>query len=140
MTVAAVQLDSHLLLNSSRASCHRPVKARSQRNSEAFARHVQHISVRAACWLFEVAADPAGEVNRIPILLDKNAGWSISLQNDALQLLREVLFFRCVSILPAGRCWAAEVGERKPDRRTEHSLLPFGKSGVSCPSSGTVPD
>src|SRR5713226_5235092 len=121
MTNPAVRLDRHLLLISSRASGHRPVKARSQRNSEAFACHVQHIGVGAACWLFEVAANPAGEVNRIPILLYKSARRPISLQNDALQLLRKVWFFR-IRILPAGRCWAADVSQRKPDRRTEHSL------------------
>src|SRR5712692_167402 len=124
MTDPAVLLDRNLLLNSSRASGHRPVKTRSQRHPEAFARHVQHIGVGAACWLFEVATDPTGEVNRIPIFLDKNAGRSISLQNDALQLLREVWSF-CIRILLARRCWAADVGERKPDRRTEHSLLPL---------------
>src|SRR5713226_6394912 len=124
MTDAAVGLDRNPLLISSPASGHRPVKAGSQRNSEAFARHVQHISVRAACWLFEVAADPTGEVNRISILPDKNAGRSISLQNDALQLLRKAPFFR-IRIFPAGWRRAADVGERKPYRRTKHSLLPL---------------
>ena len=93
-----------------------------QRNPEAFPRHVYHIGVWTARRLFEEAADPAGEVYSIPVLLDNHAGRPMPLQNDAFHLFREVSVFR-FRLVVTGPLWAADLSERKLDRRTRQTLL-----------------
>ena len=122
MTNAAICLNLNILLNDPFAASNGFVESRADRNPQTFPRHIHHIRFRAARWLFEVAADVAGEVHGVSVFLDRHAGRPKSLEDDTLEPLREILIL-CFRLSSAGQRGAANLAEGKPNREARQALF-----------------